>query len=129
METELSLVQDQSPLKVRLIAYPSAMAVAPFGGLGPAGRLYARFGGVLGPNSTNFMPHGYCYMWDPRIVWLHVITDALIGLSYYAIPCHPGLFHSQAPESPFQLDFLDVRRLHSGVWHDSFDGNLEHLAR
>ena len=32
------------------------------------------------------MTHGYCYMWDPRIVRLHVITDALIALSYYAIP-------------------------------------------
>ena len=20
------------------------------------------------------MPHGYCYMWDPWIVWLHVIA-------------------------------------------------------
>jgi PAS domain S-box-containing protein len=48
--------------------------------------LYARYAGVLGPNSTNFMPHGYCYMWDPRVVWLHVITDGLIALCYYAIP-------------------------------------------
>ena len=105
METELSLVQDQSPLKVRLIAYASAMAVAPFGGLGPAGRLYARFGGVLGPNSTNFMPHGYCYMWDPRIVWLHVITDALIGLSYYAIPVILVYFIRKRRNLPFNWIF------------------------
>ena len=32
------------------------------------------------------MPHGYCYLWDPRIVWLHVISDGLITLSYYCIP-------------------------------------------
>jgi PAS domain S-box-containing protein len=37
-------------------------------------------------NSPDFMPHGYCYMWDPWIVWLHVISDGLITLSYYAIP-------------------------------------------
>jgi two-component system sensor kinase FixL len=48
--------------------------------------LYARYAGVLGPNSANFMPHGYCYMWDPRIVWLHVISDALIAVAYYCIP-------------------------------------------
>ncbi len=32
------------------------------------------------------MPHGFCYLWDPRIVWLHVISDGLIALSYYCIP-------------------------------------------
>ena len=32
------------------------------------------------------MPHGFCYRWDPRIVWLHVVSDGLIALSYYCIP-------------------------------------------
>jgi PAS domain S-box-containing protein len=36
--------------------------------------------------SSDFMPHGFCYMWDPRIVWLHVISDGLIAVSYYCIP-------------------------------------------
>jgi PAS domain S-box-containing protein len=36
--------------------------------------------------SPDFMPHGYCYMWDPRIVWLHVISDGLIAVAYYCIP-------------------------------------------
>ena len=36
--------------------------------------------------SSDFMPHGYCYLWDPRIVWLNVISDGLITLSYYCIP-------------------------------------------
>src|SRR5437868_10622096 len=36
--------------------------------------------------SADFMPHGYCYLWDPRIVWLHVLSDGLITLSYYCIP-------------------------------------------
>jgi hypothetical protein len=48
--------------------------------------LYARYAGVLGPNSAHFMPHGYCYLWDPRIVWLHVISDGLIAAAYYCIP-------------------------------------------
>lgn len=33
-----------------------------------------------------FMPHGYCLYWEPSLVWTHVISDVLIGLSYYAIP-------------------------------------------
>ncbi len=36
--------------------------------------------------SPDFMPHGYCYLWDSRILWLHVISDGLITLSYYCIP-------------------------------------------
>jgi signal transduction histidine kinase len=36
--------------------------------------------------SPGFMPHGYCYLWDPWIVWLHVVSDGLITFSYYSIP-------------------------------------------
>jgi PAS domain S-box-containing protein len=67
--------------------------------------LYARYAGVLGPNFANFMPHGYCYMWDPRIVWLHVITDALIGLSYYAIPVVLLYFIRKRRDLPFNWIF------------------------
>lgn len=35
---------------------------------------------------TMFMPHGVCLMWDPLLVWLHVITDSVVALSYYSIP-------------------------------------------
>lgn len=37
-------------------------------------------------SSADFLPHGTCYLWNPRIVWLHVISDSLIALSYYCIP-------------------------------------------
>ena len=36
--------------------------------------------------SLDFMPHGSCYLWDPRVLWLHVISDGMIALSYYCIP-------------------------------------------
>lgn len=36
--------------------------------------------------STDYMPHGMCYYWDPVVLWLSVISDSLIALSYYAIP-------------------------------------------
>jgi hypothetical protein len=35
--------------------------------------------------SLDFLPHGFCYLWNPRILWLHVISDGLIALSYYCI--------------------------------------------
>lgn len=37
-------------------------------------------------DTTNFMPHGMCYMWRPDVLALHVGSDALIAISYFAIP-------------------------------------------
>lgn len=31
------------------------------------------------------MPHGHCYLWQPSLVWTHVISDFLIGLAYLSI--------------------------------------------
>lgn len=36
--------------------------------------------------SGSFMPHGMCYLWAPDLLWLHVISDGLTGLAYWAIP-------------------------------------------
>ena len=36
--------------------------------------------------SKEFMPHGMCYLWDPAVLWLSVISDGLIAGAYYAIP-------------------------------------------
>ena len=39
---------------------------------------------LFGPG--DFMPHGYCYLWNPGLVWLHVISDTLIAAAYFTIP-------------------------------------------
>jgi signal transduction histidine kinase len=31
-------------------------------------------------------PHGYCLLWDPALVWTHVLADALIAAAYFSIP-------------------------------------------
>jgi len=36
--------------------------------------------------TNGFMPHGACFMWQPAVLWLHVLSDSLIVLSYYSIP-------------------------------------------
>jgi len=33
-----------------------------------------------------FEPHGYCLLWNPFLLWLHVASDALIAIAYIAIP-------------------------------------------
>jgi two-component system sensor kinase FixL len=37
------------------------------------------------------MPHGACLIWNSGLIQLHVVSDALIALSYYSIPF--GLAH------------------------------------
>jgi diguanylate cyclase (GGDEF)-like protein/PAS domain S-box-containing protein len=47
--------------------------------------MFAWFNDLL-VSTSNFMPHGACYLWLPSILWLHVISDTLIALAYYSIP-------------------------------------------
>lgn len=35
--------------------------------------------------SSYFMPHGHCYLWIPSLLWLHVVSDLLIGTAYVGI--------------------------------------------
>lgn len=37
-------------------------------------------------DSDRFMPHGYCLVWEPGLVWMHVISDLTIMIAYYSIP-------------------------------------------
>jgi PAS domain S-box-containing protein len=37
-------------------------------------------------SSSTFMPHGFCYTWDPYVIWLNAVSDILIALAYYTIP-------------------------------------------
>jgi signal transduction histidine kinase/ActR/RegA family two-component response regulator len=31
-------------------------------------------------------PHGYCLLWQPELIWTHVVADALIAAAYFSIP-------------------------------------------
>lgn len=81
--------------------------------------------------SSDFMPHGFCYLWDPRIVWLHVISDGLIALSYYCIPIILIYFIFKHRDRPFNRVFwmfgafiLACGTTHVmeiwNVWHGSY---------
>lgn len=47
------------------------------------------------------MPHGYCYKWDPGLVWLHGISDLLIFLAYMSIPITLGVIARRRKDLPF----------------------------
>src|SRR5690242_14543789 len=36
--------------------------------------------------ADDFLPHGTCYLWNPTVLWLNVISDLIITAAYYAIP-------------------------------------------
>jgi len=36
--------------------------------------------------SNGLAPHGYCLLWDPSLIWTHVVADALIAAAYFSIP-------------------------------------------
>lgn len=57
--------------------------------------------------STNFMaPHGFCFLWLPEIVWLHVAADILIAFSYFSIPVALWYFARKRPDMPFRTIFI-----------------------
>ncbi len=57
-------------------------------------------------DSQNFMPHGHCFLWQPDIMWLHILSDVVISASYYSIPFALVYFARKRPDMPFRLLFL-----------------------
>ena len=52
------------------------------------------------------MPHGFCYFWNPGLVWLHVFSDSLIALAYFAIPVILLWFARRRRDLPFSWMFV-----------------------
>lgn len=53
-----------------------------------------------------FMPHGNCYLWQPGLVWLHLLSDGFIALAYASIPLTLIYFVYQRRNLPFSRIFL-----------------------
>ena len=57
--------------------------------------------------SGDFMSHGHCYLWNPSLVRLHLISDLAIGLAYVAISLTlVYLVRSSRRDIPFHWIFL-----------------------
>jgi signal transduction histidine kinase len=60
----------------------------------------------MAPTSP-LLPHGYCFLWQPGLLSLHVIADALVGLSYVAISSALWVFVRRSrPLVPFSWMFV-----------------------
>jgi two-component system sensor kinase FixL len=55
---------------------------------------------------TDFMPHGFCMRWQSDVIWLHVISDALIVLAYVSVPFLLFRVTRKRKDIPFSWMFL-----------------------
>lgn len=55
---------------------------------------------------SQYMEHGYCFIWDPPLVWLHVVSDVLTGLAYYSIALAMVYFAYRRKDIPFMNVYL-----------------------
>jgi hypothetical protein len=56
--------------------------------------------------ADGFLPHGYCYLWTPGLVGLHVVSNSLIAISYLSIPVILLHFVRKQRHIPFSWVFL-----------------------
>jgi PAS domain S-box-containing protein len=56
-------------------------------------------------SAENFIPHGHCYLWKPGLVWMHLLSDLLIGIAYYSIPATLIYFVGKRQDLPFRSMF------------------------
>src|SRR3954449_1084807 len=54
----------------------------------------------------NYIPHGVCLLWQPELLWLHVLSDVTIALSYYTIPFALIYFVSKRRDLAFRGIFV-----------------------
>lgn len=57
-------------------------------------------------SSKSFAPHGACLIWNHGLIELHVVSDALIALSYYSIPFGLAYFVRRRTDLMYRWMFL-----------------------
>ena len=60
---------------------------------------------ALMTSGFQMVPHGYCYLWQPNLVRLHVISDGLTAAAYYSIPINLAIFAAKRQDVPFNRVF------------------------
>jgi two-component system, cell cycle sensor histidine kinase and response regulator CckA len=57
-------------------------------------------------HSNDYMAHGFCFSWEPGLVWLHAVSDIATGIAYYSIPVAMFYFIYKRRDLPFYRMFL-----------------------
>jgi len=53
-------------------------------------------------NPVGLTPHGFCLTWAPGLLWLHALSDIVIGLAYFSIPVALGYFVARRKDLEFR---------------------------
>jgi PAS domain S-box-containing protein len=53
-------------------------------------------------SQQDFIPHGFCLLWEPQLLWLHLISDSVIAIAYYTIPFALIYFISKRQDLAFR---------------------------
>ena len=61
--------------------------------------MFGYFQHLLG--ERGLAPHGFCLLWDPALIWTHVLSDLLIGLAYFSIPVVLAVFLTRRRDVAF----------------------------
>jgi signal transduction histidine kinase len=56
--------------------------------------------------ADGLMPHGYCLLWRPSLLYLHVFSDVITALAYYSIPAALLYFVLRRRHVRFRYIFL-----------------------
>ena len=56
-------------------------------------------------DSSTLSPHGICLLWEPELIWLHVLSDSVIAVSYFSIPVALSIFVSKRRDVDFGFIF------------------------
>jgi PAS domain S-box-containing protein len=69
--------------------------------------------------TNGMMPHGYCFLWKPSLLWLFVISNAITALSYFSIPLALGFFAYKRKDVSFKwvLPLFSAFILACGITH------------
>jgi len=78
-------------------------------------------------SADGFMPHGHCYLWNPGVVWLHVLSDVLIATAYYSIPITLVYFVRKRKDLIFHWIFIGFAVVITALRDDT--GQLRGFAK
>lgn len=66
---------------------------------------YEKGGGML--DSGNYLPQGFCYLWNRQLLTLHMVSDSIICLSYLSIAMSLAwLMYREQRQIPFAGVYL-----------------------
>jgi signal transduction histidine kinase/ActR/RegA family two-component response regulator len=57
-------------------------------------------------SAQDYVPHGMCLLWQPGLIWLHILSDSTIAIAYFTIPFALVYFVSRRHDLAFRGIFV-----------------------